>query len=102
MIFYDIISKWSLGKIFTLKHKFIFNQDNKVIGFYKKLKTEKDYKLLIIIIIISVLSIILVIIGIIIGKILFKSRKKRANELLDIYDYSSKEDRENECTLNYN
>ena len=108
MIFYDIISKWSLGKIFTLKHKFVFNQDNKVIGFYKKLekgknekKNSKDYKLLIIIIIVIVLSIILVTIGIIIGKLLYKARKKRANELCDIYDYSSKEDRENECTLTF-
>ena len=102
MLFYNIVTKWSLGKIFTLKHKFIFNQDNKKIGFYKKLKTKEnnsiDYKLIIIIIVLIVLGIILVVLGIVIGKILYKERKKRANELLDEYNYDINEEIEGGCT----
>jgi hypothetical protein len=87
MLFNEIIGKWSLGTVFTLNHKFIFNQEEKQIGYYIKLKEEtiepKDYKIIIQISVFILLAIILIFLGILIGKKLYKSRKKRANELLD-------------------
>ena len=104
ILFNDITRKWSLGKVFTLKYKFIFNQENKKIGFYNGHKKEKNnknknYGTLLKILICIFLSIILVFLGIKIGKILNKSRKKRANELLDEYDYSER-DNENKGNIN--
>ena len=97
--FQEFSSKWSLGKIFTLKHKFVFNQDEKRIGCYKSIKSKKkeskNYNLIIKICICVVLSIILITLGIIIGKILNKSRKKRANELNDEYEYYEDVNNEN-------
>ena len=104
ILFNDITRKWSLGKVFTLKYKFIFNQENKKIGFYNGHKKEKNnknknYGTLLKILICIILSIILVFLGIKFGKILNKSRKKRANELLDEYDYSER-DNENKGNIN--
>ena len=48
-----------------------------------------------------VLAVILVFLGIIIGKILFKSRKKRANELSDDdYEYSLNDNASDKCINN--
>ena len=85
ILFRDLSSKWTLGKIFTLKYKFTFNQESRKIGFYKysSKKDEnkkKDIKLILIFGSIFVLCIILIVLGINIGKYLNKSRKRRANE----------------------
>lgn len=104
ILFHDIIRKWTLGKVFSLKYKFIFNQDMKQIGFYRKLKTiketPKDFTILIKTSVIIVLSIILIFLGVKIGKIFNKSRKKRANELVDEYEYYSESNNENKCNIN--
>ena len=104
MLFSEIIGKWSLGTVFTLNHKFIFNQEEKQIGYYIKLKEEtiepKDYKIIIQISIFILLAIILIFLGILIGKKLYKSRKKRANELLDDgYDYNVDGEKDNESKI---
>ena len=98
ILFNDITRKWSLGKVFSLKYKFVFDQDNKKIGFYKGIKEVKDnpnknmnYGIILKIMILIILCIIFIFLGIKIGKILSKSRKKRANELLDEYDYSERD-----------
>ena len=101
-------NKWKLGKIFSLKYKFIFNPDTRQIGFLKKIKKEenknKDIKMIIIkILIIAILSIILIILGIKLGKELFRmKRKKRANELNDEYEYFNNENNHVNNIINEN
>ena len=103
-ILYDelVKNKWKLGKIFSLKYKFILNPDSKQIGFYKNIKKEEDndknnsnnnnYYIIIKIIVIIILSIILILLGLFLGKLLFGiKRKKRANELNDDYEYINDE-----------
>jgi hypothetical protein len=106
ILFHDLLRKWTLGKLFSLKYKFVFNQENKQIGFYKKLKEidneiQTDYNLLIKIIIIVVLSIILISLGVLIGRYFYKSRKKRANELSDEdYEYCSTNNKDDKPDIN--
>ena len=107
----DVSSRWSLGKIFSLKYKFIFNQDNKQIGFYKKINnTNKEHKeentnsdsttLIWIISGIVALGVILILLGYFLGKYVNKVRKKRANELNDEYDYVQDKKNENNNNIN--
>lgn len=91
---------WYLGKPISLKYKFVFNPESKLIGFYRNYyqpnepnnSTQGSHNLevAIKIIIIILLCVLLVFLGIKIGKMLFEmKRKKRANELVDDYDYES-------------
>ena len=94
VLFSDFGSRWNLGKIFTSKYKFVFNQENKTIGFYIPNNSNENYnifnkyKYIWITGSIIVLSAVLISLGYFIGKYIYKSRKKRANELLDEYDYT--------------
>ena len=104
IIFVDFSSKWNLGKIFTSKYKFVFNQKNKQIGFYH---TQNSYnvdnitidnnnnKIILIISIILISCFILIFLGYNIGKYLNKTRKKRANELVDDFDYMQNNNNQN-------
>ena len=96
---------WRLGKIFLKKYKFIFNQDSKTIGFYRKnyngydknehndgksafeFLKEKNFWVSVAWIIACILCLGL---GVYFGvNYIKKERKKRANELKDDdYDYS--------------
>ena len=107
----DVSSRWSLGKMFSSKYKFIFNQDNKQIGFYKKINnTNKEHKeentnsdsttLIWIISGIVALGVILILLGYFLGKYVNKVRKKRANELNDEYDYVQDKKNENNNNIN--
>ena len=100
ILFRDLSSKWTLGKIFTLKYQFTFNQDSRKIGFYKVSHKNSKYNIKVILIIISIiiLSAILIVLGIFIGKYLYKTRKRRANELNDEFDYV--EENKNENSIN--
>ena len=109
IIFDAVSSRWTLGKIFTSKYKFVFNQKNKQIGFYNKKGSsntgDKDNnsfrsKILWIISGIIVLCAILILLGYFIGKYLNKARKKRANELLDDFDYIQDNKDENNKNIN--
>ena len=83
------------------KYKFIYNQDIKFIGFINDKKgksfndnNNNDKTNLKTIIIIIVLVLILVIIGtllfgFLIGKKMYKVRKSKTNELLELYDYNA-------------
>ena len=86
---------WILGKQFSLKYQFVFDQDSNKIGFYKN-KNQKIYindnknyynkKIQIFLII--VLSFCLVFIGFYSGKKIYQIKRKiRANELNDNYEY---------------
>ena len=104
ILFRDLSSKWTLGKIFTQKYQFTFNQSNNKIGFYKNSnkkgnnKSNNNIKLILIISSIVILSAILIFLGIFIGKYLYKTRKRRANELTDDFEYI--EDNKNENSIN--
>ena len=99
---------WKLGFPFFNKYKFIFEHDSKLMGFYcpfgcsdsnsnKKIQENNfNIKKFFIILGIIIVAIIILIIGIFIGKKLFEVRKKRANELLDVYEY--KEGENNQIT----
>ena len=108
IIFPNFSSKWNLGKIFTSKYKFVFNQKNKQIGFYHM---ENPYNVdnisinynQIIWIISSIICfcLILIFFGYYIGKYLNQTRKKRANELVDDFDYvENNNDEKNNCKNN--
>ena len=110
IIFPELNSKWSLGKLFSLKYKFIFNQKEKLIGFYTKKHNQNEngdkepdssnFKVILMLCIIAVLSIFLVIFGYFLGKYINKTRKRRANELTDDFDYSQDIKNENNNNIN--
>ena len=95
------LNYWILGKIFSLKYKFIFNPELKKVGFYTKFKDifpsddntskEKDKVLsstVIKILIIIPICILINVVGVLIGKKIYGERKKkRANEMNDEYEY---------------
>ena len=111
---------WKLGYPFLKKYKFIFDIDSKLMGFFcsnqcpnnssdekndnspnseeqnnNKIKESNiSNNKLIIIISIVIISIIILITGIFIGKKLYEVRKRRANELLDLYEYKGNEQNE--------
>ena len=101
---------WFLGRPISLKYKFVFNPETKQIGFYRKYYNDNEdssanksdnnnnnnNSLIIKICVIIVLSILLVALGVIIGKKIYGiKKKKRANELLDDYDYTTDENNNN-------
>ena len=98
--------KFILGRIFLKKYLTVFNPDEKKIYFYNK-KNEKSveeiflvkYQKLIIILFIVGL-IIFLFIGILIGKLIFKERKKHANELDEKYEYQGNKNNVDEPLYN--
>ena len=92
---------WEFGSPFLKKYKFIYNQDIKFIGFINDKKGQSfndnnnnDKTNLKTIIIIIALVLILIIIGtllfgFLIGKKMYKVRKSKTNELLELYDYNA-------------
>ena len=98
LIFFDDAQfDWFFGKPFFKKYSFLMNQDEAILGFYKKTKSdEKTTKknIAIKIVIIVGLLILLLILGIFIGKYYFKGDKKskNLNVIDEDYDYTSKND----------
>ena len=85
---------WTLGKIFMKKYKFYFDSDKKIIGCFDINNQVKEGTNLIINVFDKIKWYLFIIIAIIIGfligkKIRDKSRKLRANELEDNYEYLS-------------
>ena len=87
---------WILGKSFSLKYPFVFNQDSKKIGLYKNYnkkkyiseKKENNYMNFIKIFLVLFFSVIFLFIGFYLGKTIYKMKRKiRANELNDNYEY---------------
>ena len=94
IVFPEFNYKWTLGKPFSLKYKFIFNPQIKQIGFYVKSEDDNKnkgnnfWKYFLYILLIIVLIAIFVVVGIILGKKIYGlKRKKRANEMDDDYEY---------------
>ena len=81
----DTIYNWVLGKQFLEKYPFVFDQERKIIGYYTQVLPKKfNWKIFILIFVVCLVFIF----GMIFGYSLIKKpRKKRANELLDDYDY---------------
>ncbi len=78
---------WSFGIIFLKKYLFVFDQDKKIIGYYKD--SKKNTKFHISYILIFILFIILILLCLCYYKIFYKSqRKSRFNELTEDYDYT--------------
>ena len=106
-IYYTIgqSKKISLGRIFLKKYLTVFNPDKGQIYFYFKRNENNEisffekYKNMILIFFIVGLIIVLAI-GILIGKIIFKERKKHANELDDKYEYQSNKNKVKEPLYN--
>ena len=102
LFFIEDYNRWVLGKPFTLKYQFVFNSDNKQMGFYNpnynkhgKNKIFISKKFLFIFFII-ILCIIFTILGIILGKKIYGiKRKQKANELIDDFEYISSRSRNN-------
>ena len=105
----DDENRWMIGIPFLKKYVLSFDYDNKRIGYYKNYgkenyvkdngKKEEKNKIYntdafkIVIIILS--SGIIFILGMLFNNYLKKSRKKRANELDDIFEYDAHEDQSN-------
>ena len=98
---------FEIGKIFLKKYTFTFNQDTKLIGYYIKTKNsnqnEKPSFLsgTTFIIIITCLIFIFGVVGFFIGKLVYdKIRKRRMNELDDLYEYKQEEEETNDSYNN--
>ena len=99
-IYISDIKYWILGRIFLYKYQLIFNEDNKLIGFYTDMNASNSnnrngliFFEIIIIIIVSIFSLFLLFI--LYKKIrLINKRKNYANELEEDFSYK-KNDNEN-------
>lgn len=104
---------FTAGQIFLKKYLLTFNYDNKMIGFYNKNLDESNDKKekldiyyyehdMLVICIFVVIAILFFIIGIFVGKKIYnKTRNKKANELVDDYDYNSQDNnKKNEISIN--
>ena len=78
---------WTFGKLFFKKYQFIFNTDNRIIGFYNQnIQIKKSNFYVYFIFIFCLIFIILILFYIYFSK--FRSRKIRLNEIEDGYDYT--------------
>ena len=91
---------FEVGNIFLKKYFFTFNQDSKSIGYYIETKKPKEAQSKIcflsteyFIILLIALIIVFSTVGYFVGRIAFnKMRRKRRNELDDIFEYSPQEE----------
>ena len=84
----EIVPFWILGNIFLKKYQFIFNIDQKTIGYYSGyINNSKNFVRIIFIFILIIILIFLIYFYIKSSK----KRKKRQNEINDIYEYISKD-----------
>ena len=87
---------FEIGKIFLKKYTFTFNQDSRIIGYYIKTQNHNNdtieekgffYGTTFIVLIVCVI-VIFSVGGFFIGKYIYdKMRKRRMNELDDMYEY---------------
>ena len=104
------LDRFTFGQIFLKKYLLTFNYDNKLIGFYirnmqnaedKEIDKNNNNILLIILIILG--FIIFFIAGFLLGKKIYdKTRTKKANELIDEYDYDVHENKEQKPEISIN
>ena len=104
IIYGDDFSDWTLGIPFLKKYVFIYDYDSKMVGYYKNFGKEKeepeedDYNFFKSVAFKIILGVILVIIifllGMLFQKYYKKTRKKKANELDEDYEYEPHIDKE--------
>ena len=99
---------WIFGKIFLKKYPINFDYESQTIEVYDYYYEEKHDKkddggnngdnndMVLYIVIAATLVIITGVVGYFLGKYINKMRKKRANELVDDYDYNAKTDNNEE------
>ena len=80
---------WILGKPFIKKYQFIFEQEKRLVGFYQIIENPISYFKLQVTLICILSSIIIILWILVFRYFKYKIRKKRINEIDDIYDYSS-------------
>ena len=87
--FRDYGSNWILGEPFLRKYQLVINQDNSTFGYYNQdLKRNTSFfTILNWIIVIFLFIVVLILIGYILKLILFKRKRKIANELIEDYNY---------------
>jgi hypothetical protein len=94
---YNVLPNMYLGYPFFKKYKFIFNPDNKTIGYYGNIDPNENTdnsepkSKTVYIIVISFLSVVLISLAIFAFIIIFikKKKKKNAKELLDETPYNN-------------
>jgi hypothetical protein len=95
---------WILGKPFLKKYLFLYNQDSRMIGFYKRKEKEENINngggnnkfMYLILIILNILFVgIIITISVLFYKYYIKNKKNRANELEDNFEYISQENKIN-------
>ena len=92
---------WKIGKPFFKKYQLTFDFDTKTISYYNtKIKRESEEdgtgKIILIVFIIIICAGTLVAVGYFFGKKLNETRKKRANELGDDFDYNGRNNENND------
>ena len=97
---------FEIGKIFLKKYIFTFNQDSKIIGYYMNIKNSNPsnednnksfFTSITFYVIIAFVVVVFGIGGFVIGKIVYdKMRKRRKNELDDLYEYKPQEENDKE------
>ena len=92
--------RFSIGQILIRKYLLTFNYDTKMVGFYdKNIKIEENKKQKIyykidgkVIVLLVIAFMAFLIIGFYLGKKIYETtRKKKANELIDDYEYESRD-----------
>jgi len=102
---YDVGS-WTIGKPFYLKYTLVYNGESKAIGFYSKLNFNKEeqkseiilfelnvFKIVIIILLLLTFIFLIMISFYYLGKKMNLTKRRKANELDDNYDYYSNSDK---------
>ena len=103
---YNNYKTFTIGRMLLKKYLTVFNIDKKQIYFYKNEIKKEEVKEksflqkygIIILVSVIVLIIIVYLFGILTGKIIFKKRKKIANELNDNYEYKVNNNEDNNDT----
>ena len=97
LIIFDLQSRkyWEIGSLFLKKYQLVYDFDKKIIGFYTNIEDEQKIinptsKFPFLFYLSIIFGFIIIILGIILYKLfILLPRKKRANELSDVYEYIS-------------
>ena len=87
ILFHSYNNDFILGEIFFKKYQIVFDQDNKLIGFYGKIENNNHlfFKIAFLIFMIIIIGILLFFLY---KYIILKPRKKRVNELEENFEYT--------------
>ena len=87
ILFHTYNNEFILGEIFFKKYQMVFDQDNKLIGFYGKIEQNNSHLFYKIIFLIFMIIIVGILLFLLYKYIILKPRKKRVYELEDNFDY---------------